>query len=274
MGLKRNKKSEELPRIEWDALACDLRRLGYLLPIDDEELAEFNKDLPLIDVQIPKHLYTGSFLFSKNTSESSKLSDTKKSTSNQTTLKTTGPKKDYFKKIVLAAEIAHKLHAEATFGHKKFVKLLYLCEEVCNMQLSTRYGRYAAGPLDPKLMYSIDSEFKKQNWFKVVKRESFGYRYEPLEDMEKYKKYFSNYFGNQTEQIEFLIELFRNEKSDFCEAVATLFYIWKDCMSNHSIINNNILIQNFYSWDESKKRFTEVSLKQTIDWMVAKGIVP
>ncbi len=59
------------------------------------------------------------------------------------------------------------------------------------------------------------------------------------------------------DDIERVIELFRKKKSDFCEIVATIFYLQKDFMLNHKLVNNASLIKDFYSWDEKKKRFSE-----------------
>jgi hypothetical protein len=261
---------------EKESLIEDLKHFGYLLPTSDSELKQFEKEFSSEEaITMPDRFIDGSFLL-KITKE--KDNDRQSNQIIPLERKPVGKSKskghDYFKKVVLAAEIAYQLHEEPTFGHKKFVKIQYLCEQVCVMNLKTNYGRYAAGPLDPKLMYSIDSEFKKQKWFNAIKRESFGYKYELLENVERYKTYFSNYFGNQQTEISTIIELFRKEKSDFCEIVATLFYIWKDCLQKLRIINNPALIQEFYAWDESKKRFKETDINTAIAWMNEKGIIP
>lgn len=179
----------------------------------------------------------------------------------------------YFKKVVLAAEIAAQLYKEPTFGHVKFVKLLYLAENVCKMSLNTNYGRYAAGPLDPKLLYSIDSEFKKQKWFNVSKSE-YGYKYEPAENIDRYKVYFLNYFKNENEDIQHLIDLLRDKKTDFCEIVATLFHVWSDLKISNALVNNSALISGFYNWDKAKKRFDEEKLVEAIEWMSSNNIYP
>ncbi|MBL0103588.1 MAG: hypothetical protein IPP51_07460 [Bacteroidetes bacterium] len=142
--------------------------------------------------------------------------------------------KDYFKKTVLAAEIVYQLHDEPTFGHIKFAKLFCLCEHVNNIKLSTNYKKFAAGPLDNKWLYSVDSEFEKQKWFKKVQREgSYGVKYLPLENVEKYKDYYSHYFSNQATRISSIIELFRKRDTAFCEIVATLFFVWEEAIEKN-----------------------------------------
>jgi hypothetical protein len=187
----------------------------------------------------------------------------------------TDKKNDYFKKLVLAAEIANQLHNEPTFGHKKFVKIEYLCTEICNMQLSSNYGKYAAGPLDPKHMYSVDAEFKKRKWFEISKRTGgYGYKYSQGENIEEYKKYYSNYFRNQFDLINRLISLFRKMDSAFCEIVATLFFVWKENLQNNKSTTDEFLMKGFYQWGEGKKNFTKTQLTSGLDWMRANQIIP
>lgn len=253
-----------------------LRYSGYLLPTNDDELDRFNQIYGNTEVLYPDYLNDTDFLFKKNEGQNkkSKLS-VKKAKNPKSSGKSTVPKKDYFKKIVLAAEIAYELHNEPTFGHKKFVKILYLCQEVCNMQLSTNFGKYAAGPLDPKLMYSIDAEFKKQGWFKAEKRSGgYGIKYIPLLNVDKYKHYYLNNYSEQAEQISIIIELLRKQKSAFCEAVATLYAVWKELLSEDVEVNKSLLYKRFYSWSKEKSNFEQSYLDIALAWMKDNNIVP
>jgi hypothetical protein len=267
MTKKINIKSKERQE---SPLEADLKRYGYLLPTNDEELVEFNKIYGDTPIPFPEHLKNPDFLFKKKQTPKKK---------GKVIVLHQGPKRkassaEYFKNIVLAAEIANELHSEPTFGHKKFVKVKFLCEEICNMELASNYGKYAAGPLDPKSMYSIDAEFKKQKWFNVVKRDPFGYKYEPLQNVEKYKEYYSRYYSNQASGIKRIIDLFRKEKSDFCEKVATLFAVWKENIQKNESTDETSLFKGFYAWDESKARFTESELSKALKWMRENEIIP
>ncbi len=271
-----------LTKKERDALKNDLKHFGYLLPTNDEELEEFEKIYGTTQAMFPEHLKDSSFLHKKKETKSTKLTsiqskDQSKSGERKTIAKKapvkTLPKNSYFRRLVLAAEIASQLHEEPTFGHIKFVKIQYLCEEVCNMRLKSNYVKFAAGPLDYKSMYSIDAEFKKRKWFNVIKI-NYGFRYEPLENLETYKKYYLNYFSNFSSSINTIINLLRKEKSDFCEAVATLFAVWKENLKNTSRITESLLIKDFYAWSEAKKRFKEKYLSDTINWMKEHEIFP
>jgi len=267
-----------LTKKEKDALKNDLKHFGYLLPTNDEELEEFEKIYGTTQAMFPEHLKDSNFLHKKKEAKSTKLTSIqnksveKKTVANKAPVKTL-PKNSYFRRLVLAAEIASQLHEEPTFGHVKFVKIQYLCEEVCNMQLKSNYTKFAAGPLDYKSMYSIDAEFKKRKWFDVIKT-NYGFRYEPLENLSAYKKYYLNYFSNFASQINTIIDLLKREKTDFCEAVATLFAVWKENLKNKNRITETLLIKDFYAWSEAKKRFKEKYLSETINWMKENNIFP
>jgi hypothetical protein len=271
----KNPETESFTPQEQIDLLSDLKHFGYLLPTDDEELVEFEQIYGTTQVIFPEHLKNSDFLLTKQKKigQKKELAKRKPLKVKSSFIKERG-KNDYFKKIVLAAEIANQLYMEPTFGHKKFVKILYLCEEVCDMQLSTNYKKFAAGPLDPKLMYSIDAEFKQQEWFRIVKRTGYGYKYEPLENVDRYKSYYLRNYAKDAEKIAELIELFRKKESAFCEIVATLYAVWKELLDNNMAAVDAALIKGFYTWDEAKAWFSIDQIKKGIKWMEEHGIVP
>lgn len=265
---------------EIEALKEDLKHFGYLLPTSDEEWEEFQKIYGTTQVLFPEHLKDTSFLHKSKENKLKPVKKTggeKKSSSKATKAKqgVVKPLKNttYFKKLVLAAEIANQLHQEYTFSHVKFVKILYLCEMICQMQLGSNYGKFAAGPLDPKSLYSIDAEFKKRKWFNIT-RWKYGFKYTPSENLDAYKKYYLNYFSNQQENINHIINLFRKEKTDFCERVATLFAVWKEQLEKRLVVTEGSLIKGFYGWSDDKKKFKEDEVVFALTWMKEKEIVP
>lgn len=272
--------NKDLTPNEKKNLQADMRRFGYLLPTNDEELEEFNKIFGKTQVMFPDHLKQPVFFGDKNTSEkkgksipAQKANSVRKQPSIKMEKAKLKVKNDYFKRIVLAAEIANQLHEEPTFGHVKFVKVFLLCDHVCNMKLNSAYGKYAAGPLDPKQMYSIDAEFKKRKWFSV-KKSAYGFRYKPDHKLDEYRTYYENYFKSSSDDIARLLNLFRKQRTDFCEIVATIFYIWKEYLENHKLVNDASLIKDFYAWDEKKKRFLEDDILNAMTWMNENGITP
>lgn len=265
---------------EAKALQEDLKRFGYLLPTSDDELEAFENIFGTTKVMLPAHLKNPDFIDKKNASSESNLKPVKeKATGNSNKKKVAAaPVKkitanSYFKKLVLAAEITTQLYKEYSFGHIKFVKLQYLCDQVSKIELESNYRKFAAGPLDPKLIYSIDAEFKRRKWFSVTKT-NYGYRYAPDINSEDYKTYYLRYFGNVQDKINYIIDLFRREKSDFCELVATLFAVWKEHLEKNKPINDNALTKSFYAWSPEKKRFKNNEVTNAINWMKNKSLTP
>lgn len=182
----------------------------------------------------------------------------------------------YFKRVVLAAEIAQQLHQERTFGRVKFQKLVYLCEHVAQMDLLARYSKQAAGPFDNKFMHTIETEFKKNKWFNVEKIKEGNFTrtvYKPLENVENYKPYFSSYFGSQVESISKIINLFRSSKTDTAEIAATLYACRIELVNSGQPISFTDILELFYDWSEQKQRFDSTVVRTVWRWMVEKQLI-
>lgn len=191
--------------------------------------------------------------------------------------KDTSKSKTYFKRVVLAAEIVTQLREERTFGRIKFQKLMYLCEHVAQMKLVERYLKQAAGPFDNKFMHTIDSEFKKQKWFNVVKVTDGKYtvpKYLPMEKSEGYKQYYSNYFSEHDEHIQFVINLFRYKKTEETELAATILACVLELAKDTNIIKWKDLFQVFYDWHDKKKRFTQIQIISSFNWLNENSLLP
>lgn len=183
----------------------------------------------------------------------------------------------YFKRAVLAAEIASQLNNEPTFGRIKFQKLVYLCEHVAKMGLQNRYSKQAAGPFDHKFMHSIEREFKKQNWFKIEKKKEGNFnksKYIPLPGLGSYRKYYLSYFEDELEDINQLINLFRKEKTDKTEIVATLFACYIEIQNDNLPITEQNLLELFYAWSPRKKQYSELTVRNTLSWMEKHDLLP
>ena len=183
----------------------------------------------------------------------------------------------FFKRAVLAAEIAHQLYEEPTFGRVKFQKLVYLCEHFANMNLEKRYVKQAAGPFDNKFMHSIDTQFVKNKWFKtekVTRNSITRYFYKPLESVDNYKKYYQSYFSENDTTIQNIIELFRKENTDTCEIAATIYACLVELSTKNIFVSESSLHQIFYNWSDAKKRFSTDQINSVWSLMIGNGIIP
>ncbi|WP_162428194.1 hypothetical protein [Pontibacter pudoricolor] len=182
----------------------------------------------------------------------------------------------YFKRAVLAAEIVFELHHEPTFGRIKFQKMVYLCEHVAKMNLKQRYSKQAAGPFDNKFMHSIEKEFLKQKWFTVEKRNEAGFTksiYVPLPDVNKYKSYFETYFEESIDEIKYIIDLFRKQKTDFTEIVATLLACFWELTEKNEQFTQEKLLDLFYAWSDKKKRFDQNTVLTAWHWINDRQLI-
>lgn len=251
------------------SLSTILIEHGFSFPLTESDIEKCDKIFGNTEIVLPEEVDSPEFIFQR-------LNQKKNINATSNSAKEiTKSYNDYFKKLVLAAEIANQLYDEPTFGHKKFVKVYFICEKVCEIKLSTSYLQYAAGPLDPKHLYTIDAEFKKRKWFTVTRRKSgYGYQYAPDCNVLDYQVYYLRYFKNQIETISRIIELFRKKSSDFCEIVATLLASWLKLLENNISVDDKILFNEFYAWSKEKIKFKEPQLVEALGWMRTNEIVP
>lgn len=182
----------------------------------------------------------------------------------------------YFKRVVLAAEIVSELHDEPTFGRVKFQKLVFLCEHVAHMNLEKRYLKLAAGPFDNKFMHTIETDFRRLNWFAVEKITSANItrsKYVPLEKWEGYKKYYSAYFRDTQNEIKSIIDLFRQKNTAFAEISATLFACFLELKDTGGKMDEDQLLSRFYAWSENKQQYDRNLVLANWVWLQAQGLV-
>lgn len=182
----------------------------------------------------------------------------------------------HFARAVLSAEIVHQLHAEPTFGRTKHQKILHLCEHIAQIEeISGEYFREAAGPLDNRMIYSVEAELKKQRWFEEYSRARFGHAYRPLEKAGAHRKYFERYWPNKLSLIQQLLDVMRTWDTDRCEIFSTAYAAWNDLLLwDQDPTDEAILKEVLEHWHERKKRFAEERWRKAIAWMRKEGFIP
>ena len=179
---------------------------------------------------------------------------------------------DYYKRMVLAAEIVWQLQNEPTLGHLKLQKLIYLCQRSAEMQLPTNFLKQAMGPYDPQMMRSIDKQLKLKEWFQYNKSEFL--KYVPLRNAGQHQDDFIKYFSEEQSSIQYIIDTFKTKKSDVIEITATLYACLDEMYMKNIIYSEPMLLKMFYDYSERKKNFPEHDVKQVFKAMQLKGIVP
>jgi uncharacterized protein YwgA len=180
----------------------------------------------------------------------------------------------HFQRSVFAAEIVERLHAEPTFGHVKFQKLIYLAERVCNVDIGANYHRDAAGPYDNRALRSIDSQLKQSKWFEAKKVDG-RYQYAPLEKRGDHKQYFDRYFAEVSATFDKVIDTFKSFDTERCEIVATLYEAWHALLAKNATATDDVIVDQVLNyWHDAKKRIPEDRWRKALAWMREKSFVP
>lgn len=245
-----------------------LASMGFIFPRTEEELDSFNELYSDCDYELINFSLDPGKLIKESGTKGKELFAKKSNESNRSS---------YFKRAVLAAEIATQLYKEPTFGHVKFQKLMFLCENIEGMNIDYSYSKQAAGPYDNKFMHSIDLEMKRQKWFQVKKEKSGNFSrcvFVPLENFEGHKQYYKRYFIHKEEKIQWFIDTFRKERTDKVELIATLYGCWLELINKQQIVNNASLLASLYGWSEEKQKYSEETALKAIQWMEDNGVTP
>ena len=180
----------------------------------------------------------------------------------------------HFQRSVFAAEIVERLHAEPTFGHVKFQKLIYLAEHMCKVDIGANYHRDAAGPYDNQALRSVDNQLKNSKWFEARKLDG-RYQYVPLEKHGGHKQYFDRYFAGVGTTFDDVIDAFKTASTEQCEIVATLYSAWDDLLKQGQPASDQAIVDQVLNhWHDAKKRIEADRWHKALDWMREMGFVP
>lgn len=185
----------------------------------------------------------------------------------------------FFRRSVLAAEIADRLCEKRRFGHVKMEKLIFMTEKMCGIDLASHYHRDAAGPYDNRALRSIDSQLKKQKWFeaKSITDENGNrrYTYMPLANRGGHKQYFDLYYADVLPEFDNVINTMADWDTEHCEIIATLYSAWEDLLhSGNAFTDDDILNELYHRWHDSKKRFSAPRLLSALTWMRQNNFIP
>lgn len=193
-----------------------------------------------------------------------------------TSTATTGRPNKHFARTLLSAEIVHQLHAEPTFGRTKHQKILHLCEHIAQIEeVSGEYYRQVAGPLDNRLIYSVETELKKQQWYEEYRRPEYGHGYRPLEKAGGHLKYLERYWPDKLSVIRRLVDIMRTWDTDHCEIFATVYAAWNDLLIWKQEPSDEAILEEVLGrWHESKKRFSEARWQAMVAWIRKERFIP
>jgi type I restriction enzyme, S subunit len=184
--------------------------------------------------------------------------------------------KRHFLRVLLSAEIVHRLHAEPTFGQTKHQKIFHLCEHIAQLNdLKVEYHREAAGPYDNRVIYSNAAELKRLKWYEEYPRQGIGHAYRPLAKAGAHAKYLGQYWPDKLKAINGLIELMRSWKTDRCEIFSTVYAAWNDLILwGRAPTDETILHEILNCWHPNKRAVEEKRWRAAIGWIRESGFAP
>lgn len=181
--------------------------------------------------------------------------------------------RSFLKRKILAAYIINQSLDDTKFGHTKFEKLLHLSEyHTLQRNFNQQYQQKAAGPYDNKFTRSFFAQTLKANWF-VEKQFGSLKRIMAGENIEKSQKIYNYFTQEELDKINHLIQIFKDWNYEIPEIVSTLYAVWNNRLIRGEEVNDELLKQDFLSWDEQKSKYKD-RLDKALDWMREKEIIP
>jgi type I restriction enzyme S subunit len=181
---------------------------------------------------------------------------------------------------LIAAEIIERSAHQSTFGRVKFQKIAFLAEaHVGISELAGSYTREAAGPLDRALIEDMESGARS---IAGIEREQPGgsgttntYRLGPQRGA--HRQELADWLGaDRTAKLDKLIADFAALSTKEAEAVATLYGVWNDALSEGTSPTDDEIITGFLNdWHPEKRaKFRASELPEWLGWMRRHGLVP
>lgn len=159
-------------------------------------------------------------------------------------------------------------------GRVKLEKMMFVLESSIGFDFDTEYVREAAGPLD-KSLYACEGIISKRNKWFIIHQSKGGVSYRPTENVDKYKKYYDQYFSEYQDAINHVIDIFEKFDADQAEVIATLYGAWNDfIIDKRNYTDDDIVDEVLNHWHPKKRRFPKDMWLRAIQRMRELDLVP
>lgn len=181
---------------------------------------------------------------------------------------------------LIAIEIIERSAHQATFGRVKFQKIAFLAEaHVGISELCGSYTREAAGPLDRALIEEMESGARSIAGIEHEQPGGAGttVSYRLGQQRGTHRQELVQWLGeDRTAKLDQLIGDFAALSTKEAEAVATLYGVWNDALSEGASPSHDEIISGFLNdWHPEKRaKFRASELPEWLGWMRRHGIVP
>lgn len=182
-------------------------------------------------------------------------------------------------RVLVAAEVIHRLGADPYLGRTKLQKLMFLAEAHANINdIGGRYQRYRYGPYDDAMVQEIELGLRQDGYYDT--REAAGADREKVafQQMSRaggHRDAIAATLGGKTERLRQLVDLFKGKDTEATEAVATLYAVWNDELMDGKQPDDAAIIRGFLQdWHPEKGKFKAADLQTWLGWMHRHGIIP
>lgn len=183
-------------------------------------------------------------------------------------------------RVIVGAEIVHRHQGTPKFGRVKLQKVLYLAEAHAEIsELQGNYLREAAGPLDRALIAETERGMTASGFFQASTSDGEtgnGVTYAPLAKAGQHRSELATLLGPRAESLKRLIDVFRDLDTRAVEAIATLYAVWNDALTDREPVDDAAIVKGVLTdWHPEKgEKFKNADLHTWLAWMRRHGLVP
>lgn len=181
----------------------------------------------------------------------------------------------YFaKRKVLATYIINQSLNDKQFGDTKFEKILHL-SDYCAIKrnLGQAYVQKAAGPYDNAFTILYFKQIESSQWFNRT-RKGNQFVFQAGKNHGKSINTYNYFSEEELKRVSRIINYFKNCDYEQPEIVSTLYAVWNNRVIRHQEISDDLLVADFYGWDEQKKKYERKRLESALQWMRNQNFVP
>jgi len=182
-------------------------------------------------------------------------------------------------RVLVAADVVHRLGADPYLGRTKLQKLMFLAEAHANINdIAGRYQRYRYGPYDDAMVQEIELGLRQDGYYDT--REGTGVDREKVAFLQMsraggHRDALAAALGGKTDSLRQLVDLFKGKDTGATEAVATLYAVWNDALIDGKQPDDAAIIRGFLQdWHPEKGKFKQADLQTWLGWMRRHGLVP
>ena len=182
-------------------------------------------------------------------------------------------------RILVAADVVHRLGAQSFLGRIKLQKLMFLAEAHANINdIGGCYERYRAGPYDGAMVREIEAGLRHEQFYDAREDTTADRGRVTFQRMPRagdHRNALSEALGDKVASLRSMVDLFKDMNTEATEAIATLYAVWNDARIDGQQPDDTAVIRGFLQdWHADKGKFKEADLQNWLGWMRRNGIVP